>query len=328
MFRSAWLAGCALLALTLAPAGAGADVAIPPVARVTDLTATLTPAQQQALSGKLAGFEQSGGSQLAVLILPSTKPETIEQYGIRLAEAWKLGRKGADDGAILIVAKDDRRLRIEVGYGLEGVIPDAVARRIIDETITPKFKAGDFYGGIDAGLDRMMCAARGESPAAAKTAADLAREQAEKDFLDHQESAMAARLQQQDRQDSVLIAVITMVFCSVFGLIFALVTSRWLGRAGAALLVALVLGGAGYFAGGLLHAPALVLAAFSTVLMFVLSHAAIAAASRSKPARGRKRGNSGSGSGGSSSTGSSSTSSDSFSGGGGGFGGGGASGSW
>ena len=94
--------------------------------------------------------------------MPTTQPEEIEQYGIRVADAWKLGRKGVDDGAILMVAKNDRRVRIEVGYGLEGALPDAIANRIIDETITPHFKQGDYDGGIEAGVDQMISVVDGE----------------------------------------------------------------------------------------------------------------------------------------------------------------------
>ena len=95
-------------------------------------------------------------------MLPTTKPEEIEQYSIRVAEAWKIGRKGVDDGLLLIVAKDDRRLRIEVGYGLEGAIPDSVAKRVIDERITPRFRDGDFFGGIRDGVDQLIRLAEGE----------------------------------------------------------------------------------------------------------------------------------------------------------------------
>ncbi len=108
------------------------------------------------LTDKLKDLETRKGSQIAVLIVPTIGEETIEQFSIRVAEAWKIGRKKVDDGALLVVAKNDRRLRIEVGYGLEGVLSDAVTHRIIDEDITPKFKAGDFAGGISAGVDRMI----------------------------------------------------------------------------------------------------------------------------------------------------------------------------
>jgi uncharacterized protein len=155
------------LAALLAVAGwvgaAGADVPVPPVkARVTDLTGTLNAQQKGELESRIAAYESRRGSQIAVLLLPTTKPEEIEQYSIRVAEAWKIGRKGVDDGLILVVAKNDRRLRIEVGYGLEGVIPDAVAKRVIDERITPRFRDGDFYGGIRDGVDQLIKLAEGE----------------------------------------------------------------------------------------------------------------------------------------------------------------------
>ncbi|TXH06081.1 MAG: YgcG family protein, partial [Nevskiaceae bacterium] len=139
-------------------------VAVPPLtARVTDLTQTLDGGQRAALEQKLAAFEQQKGSQIAVLIVPTTQPEEIEQYSIRVVEAWKLGRKGIDDGALLLVAKNDHRLRIEVGRGLEGALPDAIAKRIIAETITPHFREGDFAGGIDAGVDQMIGVVNGEA---------------------------------------------------------------------------------------------------------------------------------------------------------------------
>lgn len=160
---SASKARLAFAATLLVAAGAAAELAVPPLtARVTDQTATLEASQRGALEAKLAAFEAKKGSQIAVLIVPSTAPEAIEQYSIRVVEQWKLGRKGVDDGALLLVAKNDRRLRIEVGRGLEGALTDASSRRIIAEIITPRFKAGDFYGGIDAGVDRMIAVVEGE----------------------------------------------------------------------------------------------------------------------------------------------------------------------
>jgi uncharacterized protein len=151
------------LLLLLGAALASADVAVPPLAaRVTDLTGTLSGGAVARIEAKLAAFEAKKGSQIAVLIVPSTQPEEIEQYGIRVAEAWKLGRKGVDDGAILIVAKNDRRVRIEVGYGLEGALPDAIASRIIAETVTPHFKLGDYDGGVEAGVNQMISVVDGE----------------------------------------------------------------------------------------------------------------------------------------------------------------------
>jgi uncharacterized protein len=149
--------------LLLIAAAAWAQVAVPPLtARVTDLTGTLTREQQAGLERMLQEFEARKGTQLAVLMVPTTAPEPIEQYALRVAEQWKIGRKKLDDGAILVVAKNDRAVRIEVGYGLEGVLNDATASRIIREIIVPRFREGDFYGGINAALDRMMRLIDGE----------------------------------------------------------------------------------------------------------------------------------------------------------------------
>lgn len=156
---------CLLLCLALAPALvlASADVAVPPLtARVTDLTATLSASQKDELERTLQAFEEKKGSQIAVLIVPTTQPEAIEQYSIRVAEEWKLGRKGIDDGALLLVAKNDRALRIEVGYGLEGVLPDAITKRIVSDIITPYFSNGDFFGGLQAGVLSMIKVVEGE----------------------------------------------------------------------------------------------------------------------------------------------------------------------
>ena len=148
--------------------GAGAvpaqqSVVVPPLtARVTDLTGTLSATQQAALDSRLADLETRKGSQVAVLIVPTARPEAIEQYSMRVAESWKLGRKGVDDGILLLVAKDDREVRIEVGYGLEGAIPDATANRVITEYILPRFREGDYAGGINAGVDRLIGLVDGE----------------------------------------------------------------------------------------------------------------------------------------------------------------------
>ena len=142
---------------------ADALVGIPALkSRITDLTNTLNPGERSALEQTLAEFEARNGSQIAVLILSTTQPETIDQYAVRVQESWKLGRKGVDDGVLLVVAKDDRKLRFEIGYGLEGAIPDAAAKRIVEDDITPRFKQGDFYGGIRAGVDRVMRTIEGE----------------------------------------------------------------------------------------------------------------------------------------------------------------------
>jgi len=140
-----------------------AQVPVPPLkARVTDLTGTLSQQQRAALEQTLAEFESRKGSQIAVLLVPTTKPEAPVEYGVRVFDSWKLGRKGIDDGVLLLVAKDDRRVWIVTGRGVEGVLPDAIVRRIIEEDITSRFKQGDFYGGIRAGADRMMRLIEGE----------------------------------------------------------------------------------------------------------------------------------------------------------------------
>ncbi len=157
-----WLGG--LLALLLLASAATALVPVPALkARVTDLTSTLSAEDSASLEATLNAFETRKGAQLAVLIVPSTQPEAIEQYSLRVAEAWKLGRAKPDDGALLLIAKDDHRMRIEVGYGLEGALNDATSKRIIDEIITPKFKAGDFAGGIRDGVGQMLAVIDGEA---------------------------------------------------------------------------------------------------------------------------------------------------------------------
>jgi uncharacterized protein len=158
---------CGWLALAVGAVGLASAQGLQPIpkleARVTDLTGTLTAAQQSELEQKLADFEARKGAQIAVLIVPTTHPEEIEQYSIRVVEQWRLGRKKVDDGVLLIVAKNDRRVRIEVGYGLEGALPDAIANRIITETIRPLFAQNDFYGGISAGVDQITRVVAGEA---------------------------------------------------------------------------------------------------------------------------------------------------------------------
>ncbi|PIV14786.1 MAG: hypothetical protein COS43_05755 [Gallionellales bacterium CG03_land_8_20_14_0_80_55_15] len=220
---------------------AQAEVAVPPpTQRVTDLTATLDAGQTQSLEARLAAFEQQKGAQLAVLIVPTTQPETIEQYGLRVVEAWKLGRKGVDDGVLLLVAKDDRALRIEVGYGLEGALNDATANRIVEEIIVPPFKGGEFYSGIEAGVAAIIKVIEGEPLPPPK------------------KLSVAAG---QDMQSLMFIGFVIVV--AVGGMLRAM-----LGRVPAALLLGGVLGGLAW----LLLASALIallagLAAFVFVLL-------------------------------------------------------------
>ena len=136
---------------------------VPPLsARVIDQTSTLSDPQKAALSSKLAALEQSTGSQIVVLLVASTQPEDIAAYGQRVADTWKIGRRDVGDGLLIVVAKDDRRVRIEVAKTLEGAIPDLAAKRVIDAQITPAFRAGDYAGGLNAAIDQLAQRIRGE----------------------------------------------------------------------------------------------------------------------------------------------------------------------
>ncbi|UQD71920.1 YgcG family protein [Bradyrhizobium japonicum] len=288
-----------LLALALTFAfPALADVAVPQLTgRVVDQTGTLSSADVAALSQKLRDFEARKGSQVAVLIVPTTQPETIEQFSIRVADAWKIGRKKVDDGAILIVAKNDRHLRIEVGYGLEGALTDVTSRRIIDEIITPKFRTGDFAGGISDGVDRMMRVIDGEPLPVPSPTVNFGN-------LD----------------DFAPLFIVTLFAAIGVGGFFRAMLGRLLGSLATGGIIAaltwLILGS---------FAIALALGALGFVIGFIADLFAAMAPS-SGPSRGGSW-SSGS-SGGGWSSGSSSSDSGGFSGGGGSFGGGGASGSW
>ena len=156
-----WLA--LLVSLCLLIISAGAQTALPLAnAHVTDLTNTLTADQKAVLEKQLSEFEMLKGSQLIVVIIPTTGDEAIEQYSIRLADTLKVGRKGIDDGAILLIAKDDHAVRIEVGYGLEGVLTDYTCKKIIDSYIIPSFREDDYFGGIRAGIGVMINLIQGE----------------------------------------------------------------------------------------------------------------------------------------------------------------------
>jgi uncharacterized protein len=150
--------------LACASAAVAQDVLPVPAltARVVDQTATLRDADRAALEAKLAAFEQKAGSQLVVLLVPSTAPEDIASYAQRVADSWKIGRREVGDGLLVVVAKDDRRVRIEVAKALEGAVPDLAAKRIIDSAITPAFRAGDFAGGLDAAVDALSQRITGE----------------------------------------------------------------------------------------------------------------------------------------------------------------------
>jgi uncharacterized protein len=292
-----------LLALLLCFVQAAfADVAVPPLkGRVVDLTNTLTNDYIDTLNQRIRSFEQRKGSQIAVLIVPTTQPESIEQYSIRVAEAWKIGRKKIDDGALLVVAKNDHKLRIEVGYGLEGALTDITSRRIIDEVIVPHFKNGEFAAGISDGITRMIGVIDGERlPAPAPEASHGP----EPDW-----NALSSFLP-----------------FSIFGSLFVggflrMLFGSLLGSAVAGGAVAII---AWFVIGSLLASVGLGGLAFLIVLI-----ASSVQTNGSSRRGGTSDSSSSWGGGGGGWTSSSSSSSDSDSGGGGGsFGGGGASGSW
>jgi uncharacterized protein len=152
----------------LGRAAFGLEVPQKPSGRVTDQTGTLSAGEIASLERKLLSFERETTNQIAVLIIPSLAGDSLEDYSIRLGEKWKIGQKGRNNGVILLVVKNDRKLRIEVGYGLEGSLPDALAGTIIRNEIAPRFRNGKFYEGIDAGLQAIMAATKGEYKASSK----------------------------------------------------------------------------------------------------------------------------------------------------------------
>lgn len=156
-----WLL-CGLLAWPLAGLAQPLQPIPPLSARVIDQTATLTDAQRRALEDKLAAFERERGSQVVLLLVRTTAPEDIADYTQRLGDAWKIGRKTVGDGVLLVVAKDDRTLRIATAKAVEGAIPDLIAHRIIEGVITPRFKQGEFYAGLDAGVEQILARLKGE----------------------------------------------------------------------------------------------------------------------------------------------------------------------
>lgn len=277
-----------------------ADIAVPPlVGRVVDQTGTLSTNDVSALNATIRAFEARKGSQVAVLIVPTTDGEAIEAFSLRVAEAWKIGRKKIDDGVLLVIAKNDRHLRIEVGYGLEGALTDVTSKRIIDETITPKFKAGDFAGGISSGIDRIIAVAGGEK------------------LPPPEPPHWQPQTHSFDPGD--LFNPFLIIPVMLFGGALRAMLGRLLGSGVAGGLVALL---AWYFFGSIAAAIISGLVA-GLIVMF-------ADAINASPSGGRGRGSSGgwSGGGGSDWSSSSSGGSSDSGGGGGSFGGGGASGSW
>jgi uncharacterized protein len=296
-------ARASLLALLLFWAcSALALVAVPPLTgRVVDQTGTLSAGDIASLNQTLKDLETRKGSQIAVLIVPTTDGEAIEQFSLRVAEAWKIGRKKIDDGALLVIAKNDRRLRIEVGYGLEGALTDATTKRIIDEDITPKFKSGDFSGGVASGVNRMIGVVNGEK-------------------LPEPEPPHWQGPGLSDYIDPFNPLVLVFVF--IVGGVLRVVLGRFIGAAATGGIVGIV----GWFIAGSL-AAAILIGFVAFVVTFLIQN--MGPMSPGVGRRGRDGGWVMGGSGGSWSGSSGSRDSDSgFSGGGGSFGGGGASGSW
>jgi uncharacterized protein len=278
-----------------------ADVAVPPlVGRVVDQTGTLSTNDVSALNQTIRAFEARKGSQVAVLIVPTTDGEAIEQYSIRVAEAWKIGRKKIDDGVLLVIAKNDRKLRIEVGYGLEGALTDVTSKRIIDEIITPRFRNGDFSGGISAGVDRILRVVEGEKlPAPAQSEP------------------------QQGFQPSWLLDHVNpfnpfMIF-AVF--VVGAAMRATLGRLIGAVATGGIVGVLAWF-----FIQSLALAAVAAIIVFIIT--LFGDFANNAGGGGRSSSSGWSGGSGSSDWSSSSSSSSDSGGGGGSFGGGGASGSW
>jgi uncharacterized protein len=264
---------------------------------VVDQTGTLSSADVASLTQTLKNLEARKGSQVAVLIVPTTAPETIEQYSIRVAEAWKIGRKKIDDGALLVVAKDDRKLRIEVGYGLEGALNDVTAKRIIDEVITPKFRSGDFAGGISAGVDRIIRVIDGEKLPAPESRQGQGQSS---DFLSHMD----------------LLNPFMLFGLFIVGAVLRATLGRLIGSVATGGIVGLL---AWFIASSLAVSIIAALIGF----IFTLVGESIASANG-----GHGNWSGGVGGFGGSFSGGSSGDSGGFSGGGGSFGGGGASGSW
>jgi uncharacterized protein len=271
-----------------------ADVAVPPLTgRVVDLTGSLGRTQIDEISVRLRQLEDSKGSQIAVLMLPSVKPETIEQYSMRVAEAWKIGRRKTDDGVLVVIAKNDHRMRIEVGRGLEGAIPDITAGRVIDEDFTPSFKKNDYATGITHGIDRLIRLIEGEPlPPPTK--------------LGTPDAGTAS-----SASDAGMLLIIFVVASVVIGALLNGLIGHLPGSlttaAGVGLLTGLLAGAA---MGVVATIAAFVLALMSTFILQAIAEGSLS-------------------SGGSwSSSGGGSSDSGSFSGGGGDFAGGGASGDW
>jgi uncharacterized protein len=299
-FFSTWLFLCAFAF----PWQVSAEVAVPALsARVIDQTKTLTPEQLRMLDQKLREIEARKGSQVVILMVPTTKPEEIEQFAIRVADKWKIGRKKVDDGVLVLIAKNDRAVRIEAGYGLEGALTDALSKRIIDGTMIPRFKQQDFYGGISSGVDQIGRVIDGEI---------LPTPAPNRQLVADQEGTLSSL--------SVLF-----VIALVLGSFLRKILGRAVGASATGVAVAII----GWFIAGALLTALLggVIAFIVTLLSGSLGgltsgYYGAGGSAHSNAGRSAGRGGFGGGSSGGGFGGGG------FSGGGGGFGGGGASGRW
>lgn len=296
-----WAAGLSLVLAVGPVLGQPAVQPVPPLeTRVTDLAQVLSAAERADLERKLEVFETQSGVQIAVLIVETTAPEVIEQYSIRVVDVWQLGRKGIDDGALLLVALKDRDVRIEVGRGLEGALTDLTSRRIIDEAIIPLFRAGDYAAGITLGVERMITVASGEPLPAPKENWRAGGERGAQDRPVWSEIFTAA------------------LFALLAG---SAMLRSLLGRLPGSLATGVVTGGLGaVFGAGWLWAMGLGVGGFFLALLFSVMPSGRSALGRHRDSLGgfgHHRGGFGGGFGGGG-----------FGGGGGGFGGGGASGRW
>lgn len=279
-----------LLTILLAITSVRAEIAIPSLkSHITDLTGTLSTHEITQLEHQLTAFEKKKGSQIAILIIPTTQPFAIEQYAMQVVEAWKIGRKGIDDGVLLLIAKNDRMLRIEVGYGLEGVLPDATAKRIITEIITPRFKQGQFAEGIQAGIEMIIGLINGETLPLPSTT---------------QNNNLP------NTQTNIESLIVILIFSTVIGRILQV----HLGRIAGATVTGMGLGFVGWSIFSSIAIAILIAVVVFILNLFIHINPGIYRNGRGNWSNSGFRGG-GSGSGG-------------FSGGGGGFGGGGASGRW
>jgi uncharacterized protein len=299
--RLSWapaFAGATLLLLALA---ALAEIAVPKLtARVIDQTGTLAAPERQALEDKLAAFEKARGSQVAVLLVPTLGSEVIEDFAGRVTDEWKLGRKGVDDGVLFVIAQQERKMRIHTGRGVQGTLTDALSRRIIADIVAPRFRTGDFAGGIDAGVDAIMKAIEGEQLA-----------------LPERRSA--------SRKVDTISSYSDFLWMAFFAVpILAMVMRSLVGRFAGAGITSALTGAAGWLVFGSI-AFGIVAAVIAFIFTLVTGTGALAGG---RGRGGYVPGNWGGGSWGGGGGGGDFGGGGGFSGGGGGFDGGGSSGSW